>query len=52
MDGGWSGIGASSQRQNSVSSIGSQLLHVPVTASAKTPEVGRLIRIGAAGSAA
>ena len=52
MDGGTSGIGASSQRQNLVSSMTSQLLHLPSTASANTPDVGRLIRIGGGGSAA
>jgi hypothetical protein len=46
IDVGRSGIGCSSKRQKRVSSIVSQLLHLPRAASAKTPFVGVLIRIG------
>ena len=49
---GRSGIGASSQCQKRVSSITSQLLHLPITASANTPEVGMLMRMGGAASMA
>ena len=51
---GWIAVGKSpegdsSQRQNTLSSLVSQLLQLPITASAKTPRVGMLIRIGGTG---
>src|SRR5262245_26557191 len=48
---GLSGIGASSQRQNRVSSLTSQLLQLPRIASENTPRVGTLRRTGGGGSA-
>src|SRR6266480_1151744 len=48
IDGG-SSIGESSHRQNLESSICSQELHEPITASANTPRVGRLTRLGGTG---
>ncbi len=46
---GESGIGDSSQRQNLVSSMTSQELHAPMTASAYTPRVGMATRDGSIG---
>ena len=46
---GGSSIGDSSQRQNRESSIVSQALHSPITASANTPRVGRLTFAGGSG---
>src|SRR5262245_16067168 len=43
---GSSPVGTSFHRQNRVSSFCSQLLQSPITASANTPLVGRLIRVG------